>query len=95
MIRSSADPETEKIFSEERSRRFPSDIHERALAKLRLVDAASDVDDLRMPPEQSTSSSQGKAQRILRAPNQRPMAHRLPVERWRRRRRKNHRLPLK
>jgi len=50
MIRSIADPETEKISSEERRRRFPSDIHERALSKLRLVDAASDVDDLRMPP---------------------------------------------
>lgn len=60
MIRSSADPETEKFFSEERSRRFPSDIHERALAKLRLVDAASDVDDLRMPPSNRLHLLRGK-----------------------------------
>jgi len=60
MIRSFADPETEKIFSEERSRCFPSDIHQRALAKLRLVDAASDVDDLRMPPSNRLHLLRGK-----------------------------------
>ncbi|HQZ29867.1 MAG TPA: type II toxin-antitoxin system RelE/ParE family toxin [Verrucomicrobiales bacterium] len=50
MIRSFGDRETEQIFSEKRSRRIPSEIQERALAKLRLIDAASVVDDLRVPP---------------------------------------------
>jgi proteic killer suppression protein len=50
MIRSFGDRETEKIFSEHRSRRFPAEIQERALAKLRLIDAAPEVEDLRVPP---------------------------------------------
>jgi len=50
MIVSFGDGETEKIWSGERSRRLPSDIQAAALRKLRLIDAARKVDDLRVPP---------------------------------------------
>jgi proteic killer suppression protein len=60
MIRSFSDGETEKIFSGKRSRRFPSDIQERALAKLRLIAAASDIDDLRVPPSNRLHLLRGK-----------------------------------
>jgi proteic killer suppression protein len=50
MIISFADGETEKIWNGERSRRLPTDIQAAALRKLRLVDAARRVDDLRIPP---------------------------------------------
>jgi proteic killer suppression protein len=60
MIRSFRDGETEKIFSGKRSRRFPSDIQERALAKLRLIAAASDLDDLRIPPSNRLHLLKGK-----------------------------------
>lgn len=60
MIRSFSDGETEKIFSGKRSRRFPSDIQERALAKLRLIAAASALDDLRIPPSNRLHLLKGK-----------------------------------
>ena len=50
MIRSFADAETELIWSGRRSRRLPSDIQAVALRKLRLVNQARVLDDLRIPP---------------------------------------------
>jgi addiction module HigA family antidote len=50
MIRSFADPETELIWSGRRSRRLPSDIQNIALRKLRLLNQAKVLNDLRVPP---------------------------------------------
>ena len=50
MIRSFADRETELIWFGRRSRRLPSDMQAVALRKLRLINAAKVLDDLRMPP---------------------------------------------
>jgi proteic killer suppression protein len=50
MIRSFRCKETERIWQGERSRRFPADIQERALRKLRQLDASHTVEDLRNPP---------------------------------------------
>ena len=50
MIVGFRDSETAKIWRGERSRRLPSDIQAIALRKLRLVNAAKRVDDLRVPP---------------------------------------------
>jgi proteic killer suppression protein len=50
MIRSFADPETERIWSGRRSRRLPSDIQVVALRKLRLLNQARVLGDLRVPP---------------------------------------------
>ena len=50
MIRSFADRETELIWSGRRSRRLPSDMQTVALRKLRLINAAKVLDDLRSPP---------------------------------------------
>lgn len=50
MIRSFADPETELIWSGRRCRRLPSDIQVVALRKLRLINQARVIDDLRIPP---------------------------------------------
>ena len=50
MIRSFADPETEIIWSGRRSRRLPSDIQGVALRKLRLLNQAKLLGDLRVPP---------------------------------------------
>ena len=49
MIVSFGDSETEKIWNGERSRRLPFDIQAVALRKLRLINAARKVDDLRLP----------------------------------------------
>jgi len=50
MIRSFANPETEKIWNGERSRKLPSDMQERAFSKLKLLNRARTLDDLRNPP---------------------------------------------
>lgn len=50
MIVSFGDGETEKVWNGERSRRLPLEIQATALRKLRLVNAAQRVEDLRIPP---------------------------------------------
>lgn len=46
MIRTFADPETERIWNRGRSRKLPPDIQQRAMRKLTLLDAAITLDDL-------------------------------------------------
>jgi proteic killer suppression protein len=50
MIRSFGDKETERIWRGRRSRKFPGDIQDRALRKLRQLDASLTLEDLRNPP---------------------------------------------
>ena len=50
MIVGFRDAETEAIWAGRRSRRLPSDIQPAALRKLRLINNARRLDDLRIPP---------------------------------------------
>jgi proteic killer suppression protein len=50
MIRSFRDRETERFWDGIASRRLPPDIRRVAQRKLELIDAASRLDDLRLPP---------------------------------------------
>lgn len=50
MIRSFACRDTERIWRGEASRKFPADIQDRALRKLRQLGAAMTMEDLRNPP---------------------------------------------
>lgn len=50
MIKSFKDSEAEKIYSRERSRKLPSDIQQVALRKLRMINNAKNINDLRIPP---------------------------------------------
>jgi toxin HigB-1 len=50
MIQNFADPEAELIWSGQRSRRLPADIQNIALRKLRLLNQARVLGDLRVPP---------------------------------------------
>ncbi|MEQ8283264.1 MAG: type II toxin-antitoxin system RelE/ParE family toxin [Parvibaculum sp.] len=50
MIRSFADSETELIWTGRQSRKLPSDIQAVALRKLRLINQARVLQDLRVPP---------------------------------------------
>jgi proteic killer suppression protein len=49
VIRSFADRETERLFRGRRSRAVPTDIRERALAKLVAINIATNVEELRVP----------------------------------------------
>lgn len=50
MIQSFKDDEAEKIFNRQRSRKLPSDIQAVALRKLRMLNRAQSLQDLRVPP---------------------------------------------
>lgn len=50
MIKSFADPETERLFARERVRRLPTDLLRTMLRKLVVLDAAEMLDELRVPP---------------------------------------------
>ena len=50
MIRSFKCREAERLWQGQSSRRFPGDVQNRTLRKLRQLDAALTVDDLRNPP---------------------------------------------
>ena len=50
MIKSFKDKETEKVFNRNYSKKLPETIQQRALRKLRMIDAATDINDLRVPP---------------------------------------------
>jgi proteic killer suppression protein len=50
MIRSFADKTTAAIFAGMEVRRLPRDIQQRAAEKLALLDAAHQIEDLRVPP---------------------------------------------
>jgi proteic killer suppression protein len=50
MIRGFRDRETERVWSGVRSRRLPGDIQDVALRKLRQLNRAQRLDDLRIPP---------------------------------------------
>ena len=50
MIKSFRCRDTEKLFQRRFSSKFPSDIRRNALRKLLLLDAAEQLEDLRVPP---------------------------------------------
>jgi proteic killer suppression protein len=50
MIRSFRNRETERLFEREPIRRLPPEMQRAALRKLRMIHAATSVQDLRVPP---------------------------------------------
>ena len=50
MIRTFADAQTERIWRSERSRKLPANVQDRAYVRLKMLDAAESLDDLRFPP---------------------------------------------
>lgn len=50
MIQSFANSETEQLFATGKSRRLPPDILKRAIMRLTQLNAATRIEDLRLPP---------------------------------------------
>ncbi len=59
MIRSFADHETQRFFTAGKSRRYPPAIHTRAGMRLSQLNAATRVNDLRLPPSNRLESLKG------------------------------------
>lgn len=72
MIVSFACKETERIWREERSRRLPPEIQQKALDRLQLLNAATRLEDLRVPPGNRLEALKGdrKGQHSLRLNDQ-------------------------
>jgi len=60
MIGGFRDTETALIWEGRRSRRLPSDIQSVALRKLRLINSAVKLDDLRVPPGNRLEALRGQ-----------------------------------
>jgi toxin HigB-1 len=50
VIKNFKNRDTERLFRRERVKRFGADVQPRALRKLRMIDAATTLDDLKIPP---------------------------------------------
>ena len=59
MIKSFADKDTEMLFCEGASKKFPADIAARAIRKLDMIDSAYRAEDLRVPPSNRLHALQG------------------------------------
>ncbi len=59
MIETFGDKETEKLWQGQRTR-FPSDLLHRAISKLNLLDAATHLDTLRVPPSNRLEALKGR-----------------------------------
>ncbi len=79
VIRGFADGETERIWNEQTSRRFPARIQQRALNKLALLNRAARIEDLRVPPGNRLEALRGRrvGQYSIRSNDQRR-----PCFRW-------------
>ena len=59
MIKSFKDKEAEKIFNRQVSRKLPRDIQQVALRKLRMINRAIRLNDLRVPPKNRLEKLKG------------------------------------
>ncbi len=59
MIRSFKDKAAEKIFKRERSGKLPEDLQRTALRKLRMLNRAMNLNDLRVPPANRLEKMKG------------------------------------
>jgi proteic killer suppression protein len=62
MIRSFKDKETERIWGQGLSRRFPQDIQQVALRKLLMLHSAKTLQDLKVPPGNRLEALSGDRQ---------------------------------
>ncbi len=72
MIKSFGDKESEKIWNGIRSKKLPNEIQDVARRKLRIINNAQNVNDLRIPPAKRLEKLKGERQEYysLRINNQ-------------------------
>lgn len=59
MIRSFGDKRTKLIYEGRRVKRLDADLQRKALRRLRYIDAARKIDDLRVPPSNKLEKKKG------------------------------------
>jgi toxin HigB-1 len=74
VIKSFADKRTERLFYRKPAKGLPAELQRIALRKLRQIDAATDLDSLRVPPGNRLELLRGDRAGPAQYPRQRPMA---------------------
>jgi proteic killer suppression protein len=82
MIVSFSCKETEKIWQGVSSRKLPVDIQERALRKLRQLEASANLDDLRIPPGNRLEALSGDRIGEIQYPYYKAMADLFYLGKW-------------
>ena len=59
MIQTFADSETERFYTAGRSRRMPTEIRKRAVMRLLQLNAATRIEDMRLPPSNRLEQLRG------------------------------------
>ena len=59
MIKTFADKRTELIFKGIRVKKFDTTLQKKALRRLRYIDAAENIEDLRVPPSNKLEKKEG------------------------------------
>ena len=59
MIKASADKRTGQIFNGIRIKKFDAALQKKALRRLRYIDAAESIEDLRIPPSNKLEKKEG------------------------------------
>ena len=60
MIKSFKNQETKKIFERQRSKKFPFEIQQIALRKLRMINRVQSLEELKIPPANRLEKLKGK-----------------------------------
>lgn len=80
MIKSFADPEAEKIWNGERSRKLQHTIQNAARRKLRMINNSTTLNDLRIPPANRLEKLKGDLKGFLQHQNKRSMANHIYMD---------------
>ena len=59
MVLTFADKETEKVYNQKFSKKLPQSIQKIAIRKFMMMDAANDINDLRIPPANHLEKLEG------------------------------------
>lgn len=62
MIKTFGNPETEQLWTAERTRRLPATLHKAAMRKLQMLNAAGALSDLAVPPGNRLEALKGDRQ---------------------------------
>jgi proteic killer suppression protein len=84
MIKSFADRETGRLWETGNSRRISPVLRQRTMDKLQMLDAAANVDNLRVPPSNRLEKTVRRPRGVLEHTHQQAISHRIPFRQWRR-----------
>ena len=80
MIVTFGDKDIERLFRRQRPKRFDPRLHRRALNKLQVLNAATELVELKVPPGNQLEKRSGDRAGAAQCQNEQPMAHLLRLD---------------